>query len=72
MTRTIIFVTIILINLYSFNLFSQNKTAEIDKKGKVETKSKTEYYKGHLVYTGKRGGKYYLTKSGRKVYINHR
>ena len=30
---------------------------------------KTETYNGHTVYTGPRGGKYYYSKSGRKVYI---
>ncbi len=28
-----------------------------------------EYYKGHIVHIGKNGGKYYLTKSGKKRYI---
>jgi predicted negative regulator of RcsB-dependent stress response len=28
-----------------------------------------EYYKGHVVHIGKNGGKYYLTKSGKKRYI---
>jgi hypothetical protein len=32
-------------------------------------KSQTEYHKGNVVYTGKRGGKYYYSKSGRKVYL---
>jgi hypothetical protein len=32
-------------------------------------KTKTEYYKGHIVYTGKKGGKYYYTKSGKKHYL---
>jgi len=31
--------------------------------------STAEMYKGHVVYTGKRGGKYYYSKSGKKVYI---
>jgi len=31
--------------------------------------NKTEYYKGHVIFTGKNGGKYYLTKSGKKKYI---
>ena len=31
--------------------------------------NKTEYHNGHIVYTGKNGGKYYLTKSGKKRYI---
>ena len=31
---------------------------------------KSDTYKGHVVFTGKRGGKYYYSKSGRKVYIN--
>jgi hypothetical protein len=31
--------------------------------------SNVEYYKGHVVFTGPRGGKYYLTKSGRKHYL---
>lgn len=29
-----------------------------------------EYYKGHIVYTGKRGGKYYYGKKGKKIYIH--
>ncbi len=32
-------------------------------------KDTTEYHHGHVVYTGKRGGKYYYSKSGRKVYL---
>ena len=32
-------------------------------------KDTTEYHNGHTVYTGKRGGKYYYSKSGRKVYL---
>ena len=32
-------------------------------------KTETEYHKGHVVYTGKRGGKYYYTKSGKKHYL---
>ena len=32
-------------------------------------KDTTEYYKGHVVYTGKNGGKYYYTKSGNKRYF---
>ena len=30
---------------------------------------KSEMYKGHTVYTGKRGGQYYYGKGGKKVYI---
>jgi hypothetical protein len=32
-------------------------------------KDTTEYHNGHVVYTGKRGGKYYYTKSGKKHYL---
>ena len=35
----------------------------------TKANSNVEYYKGHVVYTGSRGGKYYLTKSGRKHYL---
>ena len=31
--------------------------------------SSGEYYNGHKVYTGPRGGKYYINSSGNKVYI---
>ena len=30
-----------------------------------------EYYHGHKVYTGPRGGKYYINSSGNKTYIKH-
>ena len=30
---------------------------------------KVETYNGHAVYTGPRGGRYYYSKNGRKVYI---
>ena len=33
------------------------------------TLPKVETYNGHIIYTGPRGGKYYYSKSGRKVYI---
>ena len=32
-------------------------------------KSNSEYHNGHVVYTGKRGGRYYYSKRGRKVYL---
>jgi hypothetical protein len=32
-------------------------------------KTEIEYYKGHVVHTGKRGGRYYYTKSGNKRYF---
>jgi hypothetical protein len=32
-------------------------------------KDTTEYHNGHVVYTGKRGGKYYYSKSGKKIYF---
>ena len=35
----------------------------------AKANSNVEYYKGHVVFTGPRGGKYYLTKSGRKHYL---
>ena len=35
----------------------------------TKANSNVEYYKGHIVYTGPRGGRYYLTKSGRKHYL---
>jgi len=35
----------------------------------VTANSNVEYYKGHIVHTGTRGGKYYLTKRGRKHYL---
>jgi hypothetical protein len=32
-------------------------------------KDTTEHHNGHVVYTGKRGGKYYYSKSGKKIYF---
>lgn len=35
------------------------------------TCSSTETYNGHEVFTGPRGGKYYINKNGNKTYIKH-
>lgn len=35
------------------------------------TSSSTETYNGHEVFTGPRGGKYYINKNGNKTYIKH-
>ena len=32
--------------------------------------SQPETYRGHTIYTGKRGGKYYYSKKGKKIYIH--
>ncbi|MDH5718940.1 MAG: hypothetical protein OEZ22_15035 [Spirochaetia bacterium] len=36
---------------------------------KEEVKIHEEYYKGHKVYTGPKGGRYYINKKGKKVYV---
>ena len=49
---------------------SQTKSAvEVKTDSSTIANSNVEYYKGHVVYTGPRGGRYYLTKSGRKHYL---
>ncbi len=35
------------------------------------TNSSAETYNGHEVFTGPRGGKYYINKNGNKTYIKH-
>lgn len=44
-------------------------------KKKIVTKPKSdeteETYNGHKVYTGPRGGKYYINSHGNKTYIKH-
>lgn len=50
-------------------------TKSSSSKKKVVTKSKSdvmeETYNGHKVYTGPRGGKYYINSHGNKTYIKH-
>ena len=36
---------------------------------KAQVNNSSYTYNGHIIYTGKRGGQYYLSKSGNKVYI---
>ena len=38
-------------------------------KMRSSSSSNGEYYNGHKIYTGPRGGKYYINKNGNKTYI---
>jgi len=49
---------------------SKTKTTQTDKLKKT-AEDDGEYYHGHKVYTGPRGGKYYINKNGNKTYIKH-
>jgi hypothetical protein len=54
--------------LYSEGM--RDKESNVIKTIKVDSvKTQTEYHNGHVVYTGKRGGRYYYTKSGKKHYL---
>lgn len=63
---------------YTFCLSSFGQKTETKRK-KTETKSvkssyrieNEEYYNGHKILTGPRGGKYYINKNGNKTYIKH-
>lgn len=41
-------------------------------KAKVADKASGEYYNGKKVYTGPKGGKYYINKNGNKTYIDQK
>jgi colicin import membrane protein len=53
--------------------FAQTKKkskAKSSKTHKVRSSSDNgEYYNGHKIYTGPRGGKYYINSNGKKTYI---
>jgi hypothetical protein len=66
----------IFVGFMSWVMDESKKTPKVHKKTpKVQASTtqinlpKSETYKGHTVYTGKRGGKYYYSKGGKKVYI---
>lgn len=49
---------------------------EVKKKETIKkidsTKASTDTYKGRTIYTGPRGGKYYINKNGKKTYIKRK
>ncbi|WP_300603891.1 hypothetical protein [Niabella sp.] len=46
-------------------------TGKKSKPGKTKTIAPDdgEYYNGHKIYTGPRGGRYYINRNGNKTYI---
>ena len=58
----------------SINTFAQSsskakaKTSKVHKVKKSST-SDGDYYNGHKIYTGPRGGRYYINSNGKKTYI---
>lgn len=54
---------------------TQSKSRTKSKKSESPTSKTTkikesDYYNGHKVFTGERGGRYYLNDKGKKVYIS--
>jgi len=49
----------------------KSTTQKVQKVQKVKKQSSDagEYYNGHKIYTGPRGGRYYINKNGNKTYI---
>ncbi|MBZ4188861.1 hypothetical protein [Niabella beijingensis] len=39
------------------------------RKAKARASDDGEYYNGHKIYTGPRGGRYYINRNGNKTYI---
>lgn len=58
----------------STNAFAQSsakvkaKTSKVHKV-KKSASSNGDYYNGHKIYTGPRGGRYYINSNGKKTYI---
>lgn len=54
--------------------FAQKKGRSKPETHKVKRSSseRGEYYNGHRIYTGPRGGKYYINGNGKKIYINNK
>lgn len=52
------------VNVSYYNSHPQSTSTQSD-----STTVKKEYFNGHEVFKGKRGGKYYYSKSGKKRYI---
>lgn len=48
------------------------KEAEVKKTQEVKSSVSTETYNGKTIYTGPRGGKYYINKNGNKTYIKRK
>lgn len=66
---------ILIVWMFAWAIKEAKKRQQIEKQQITTTQStnieipKLDTYKGHTVYTGKRGGRYYYSKSGKKVYI---
>jgi len=45
---------------------------EVKKEAKTADKASGEFYNGKKVYTGPKGGKYYINKNGNKTYIDQK
>lgn len=56
---------------FSTQSFAQKKSKPKARTHKIKSSSSKngDYYNGHKIYTGPRGGRYYINRNGRKTYI---
>jgi colicin import membrane protein len=72
--RRIMMLLVFLFSIGTLNSFAQTKKkskAKTQKVHKVRNRSTDdgEYYNGHRIYIGPRGGRYYINRNGNKTYI---
>lgn len=69
--RRILLLLMLFTTVSSTQSFAQKKGRTKAKTHKVKATSSDsgDYYKGHKIYTGPRGGRYYINKNGNKTYI---
>lgn len=69
--KRILLLVMLITTMGSTQSFAQKKGRSKAKTHKVRRSSSEsgEYYNGHKIYTGPRGGRYYINKNGQKTYI---
>jgi colicin import membrane protein len=72
--KKLLFLLVLFTSIGMTQTFAQKKSkskAKTHKVHKVNSSSSDngEYYNGHKIYTGPRGGRYYINKNGNKTYI---
>ena len=69
--KNIFLLLFLILTVGTTQVFAQKSKTKTHKSHKMKSSSSDngDYYNGHKIYTGPRGGRYYINSNGKKTYI---